>query len=83
MYVYIFEGSCPLTEFCHVQYSVCVQVSRSHILAGLLHGSQAAGVGQTLRRDTKNGINGTFAEGATYIQLGGHDEAHILIVTGF
>ena len=28
-YVYIFGGSCPLTEFRHVQNSLCIQVLRS------------------------------------------------------
>jgi len=36
--VYIhFRGILPLTEFCHVHNSVCVQVLRSPILAALLH----------------------------------------------
>jgi len=34
--IYILGGSCPLTEFCHVQNSLCVQVLRSPILAALL-----------------------------------------------
>jgi len=42
-YVYIFGGSCPLTEFRHVQNSLCVQVLRSPILAALLHGTPARG----------------------------------------
>jgi len=46
----------PLTEFCRVQNSLCVQVLRSPILAALLHGTRAVGVSQTLRRGTKNGI---------------------------
>jgi len=40
-YVYILGGSCPLTELCQVQSSLCVQVSRFPILAALLHGSRA------------------------------------------
>jgi len=36
-HVYIFGGSCPLTEFCPVQNSLYVQVLRSPILAALLH----------------------------------------------
>ena len=32
-------GSCPVTEFCQVQYSLCVQVLRSPILTALLHGT--------------------------------------------
>ena len=55
LYVH-FWGSCPLTEFCHVQNSLCVQVLRSRILAGLLHGTPAAGLSQTLRRGTRNEI---------------------------
>ena len=55
-YIYICGGSCPLTEFCPVQNSLYVQVLRSPILAALLHGTPAAGVSQTLRRGTRNGI---------------------------
>jgi len=51
-----FGGCCPLTEFCPVQYSLYVQVLRSPILAALLHGTTAAGVSQTLRHCTRNGI---------------------------
>jgi len=62
-YIYIFRGSCPITEFCEVQNSLCVQVLRSPILSALPHGTRVVGIGQTLRR---------WAEGATYIQQGGH-----------
>jgi len=55
-YVYIFGGSCPLTEFCQVQTSLCVHVLRSPILAALLLSTPAAAVSQTLRRGTRNGI---------------------------
>jgi len=54
--IHIFGGSCPLTEFCQVQNSLYVQVLRSPILVALLHGIPAAGVSQTLRRGTRNGI---------------------------
>jgi len=47
---------CPLKEFCQVQNSRYVQVLRSPILAALLHGTPAAGLSQTLRRGTRNGI---------------------------
>ena len=40
-YIYIFGGSCSVTEFCQVQNSLCVQVLRSPILAALLHGTRA------------------------------------------
>ena len=39
-----FWGSCPLTEFCYVQNSLCVQVLRSRILTALLHGTTAVGL---------------------------------------
>ena len=54
--IFIFGGSCLLTEFYHVQNSLCFQVLPSPILAALLHGTPAAGVSQILRRVTRNGI---------------------------
>ena len=42
--IYIFGASCPLTEFYKVQYSLCVHVLRSPILAALLHVTRAVGV---------------------------------------
>ena len=35
------RGLLPLTEFCQVQNSLCVQVLRCPILAALLHGTRA------------------------------------------
>jgi len=55
-YIHTFGGSCPLTKFCQVQNSLCIQVLHSPILAALLHGIWAAGVSQTLQHGTKNGI---------------------------
>ena len=49
-YIYIFGGSCPLTEFYQVQNSLCVQVLHSAILAALLHGTRAVGDSQTATR---------------------------------
>jgi len=70
----------PLMEFCHVQNSLCVQVLRSDILAALLHCTPTAGVSQTLRRGTRNGITElsrrTFEEDTNYIRLGGHHGGH-------
>jgi len=51
-----FWGCCPITEFCQVQNSLCVQVLHSPILAALLDGTQAVGVSQTSQRGTRNGI---------------------------
>jgi len=58
-YTHTFGGSCPVTEFCEVQNSLCVQVLSSPILAALLHGTRVVGVSQTLRR---------WAEGASCIR---------------
>jgi len=44
--IYIFEGSCPLTEFCHVQNALCILVLRSPMLAALLHGTRIVGINQ-------------------------------------
>ena len=46
-YMYIFGNSCPVTEFCRVHDSLCVQVLRSPLLAALLHGTLVVGVRQT------------------------------------
>jgi len=46
-YIYIFGGSCPVTEFYHVKNSLSVQVSRCPILAALLHSTRVMGVCQT------------------------------------
>ena len=61
--IFTFGGSCPLTKFCPVQNSLCVQVFRSPILSVLLHGTRAVGVSRSLRLS---------AEGASYIRQGGH-----------
>ena len=67
-YIYIFGSCCPITEFCHVQNSLCVlHVLCSPILAALLYGTQAVGSSQTLRH---------WAHGATYIRQGDHHVGH-------
>ena len=80
-YIYIFGGSCSLTEFCPVQNSLCVL--RSPILAALQHGTGAVGVSQTLWRGTRNG--GTeLSQRALATCLAGRllrwASAHILVV---
>jgi len=56
-YIYIFGSTCPPDRILPgAKLKLCVQVLRSLILAALLHGTPAAGVGQTLRRGTRNGI---------------------------
>jgi len=49
-YIYISGCSCPLTEFCQVQNSLCVQVLYYPILAALMYGTRAVGVSKTLQR---------------------------------
>jgi len=55
-YIHIFRGSYPVTEFCHEQNSLCVQVLCFPILAALLRGTRAVGISESLRRRTRNGI---------------------------
>jgi len=43
----IYTRFCPVTEFCQVQNSLCIQVLHSPILAALLHGTRVVGVSQT------------------------------------
>ena len=45
-----YYGYCPITEFCQMQHSYCVQV------LALLHNTRAVWVSQTLRRVTRKGI---------------------------
>jgi len=56
--IYTFLGALllPLTEFCQVQDSLCIQVLHCAILAMLLHGTRAAAISQTLWCGTRNGI---------------------------
>jgi len=67
--IHIFGGSCPVTEFCQVQNSLCVQVLRSCILAALLHGTRAAGVSQTLRRCTQGATDHHIGHWPTFLVL--------------
>jgi len=49
-------GGVPLMEFCQVQNSLCIQVLHSPIFAGLLHGTRAVAISQTLQHGARNGI---------------------------
>ena len=51
-----FGGLLLLNEFFQVQYSHCVQVLRSPILAALLYGTRAVGVSQTAAWQPRNTI---------------------------
>jgi len=57
-YIFIFGGACPLTEFCEVGNSLCVNALPSPVFAAFLHCTPAAGVSQTLQHGTRNGIMG-------------------------
>ena len=74
-YLYIFRSSCPLTEFCQLQYSLCVQVLRSPIDSVTARHS-SSGRQPNFAVWYKEWNYGTFAEGATYIRLGGHHVRH-------
>ena len=81
--VYIhFWGTCPLTEFCQAQSSLCAQVLRSPILAVLLLGTRAVGISQTLRCGTRNGIT-KLSQTAPPIWQGGHLVGHRLTFLAF
>jgi len=61
-----------------VQNSLCIQVLRSRILAALLHGAWhfSSGPQPNCVAWYKEWNYRTFAEGATYIQLGGRHVWH-------
>jgi len=40
----------PITEFCQMQHSLCIQILRSPILAALLYATWAVDISKTLRR---------------------------------
>ena len=73
-YVYIFGGSCPLTEFCQVETSLCVQILRSPIslLTALLHGTVIVGVSQTLRRWIEDSTPPIFGRATITLVIGPH-----------
>jgi len=76
-YMYIFGGSCPLTEICQVQNSLFVQVLCSHILACSVTARHSSSRYQSNLVAWYTEWNyGTFAVGATYIWLGGHHIGH-------
>jgi len=68
-----FRWLLPLTEFCQVQNSLCVEV--------LLHDTGAVGVSQTLQHGTRNGITELslltiFNKGRHLYSEGGHHVGH-------
>jgi len=70
-YIYTFRGSCPLTEFCRVQNGLCT--SRSCVLLrSVTERHSSSGRQSNFTALYKEWNYGTFAEGATYIRLGGH-----------
>jgi len=76
-----FWGSCPLTEFCQVRNSLCVQILRSPVLAALLDGTRAVGVSQTMQHGIRNGtmelsLLVIFNRGRHVYSEGGHHVGH-------
>jgi len=72
-----FRRPLPLTEFCQIQNSLCVQVLPSPILAALLHGTPAAGVSQTFCGVVQGmELRTVCRERHLYIRLGGHHVGH-------
>ena len=72
-----FRGLLPLTEFCQVQNSLCVQVLRSPIFAALLHGTRAVGVNQTAALSRGPPM---FGRAAITLGIGPHSSSVCLIV---
>ena len=88
-YVCILWGSCPLTEFCRLQNSLCVQGLRSPKLAALLHGTRAVGVSQSLRRGARNEITELsqrappiFGRAAITLGIGPHSSCWLISYVG-
>ena len=76
-YIYIIQGTCPVTEFCHMQNSLCFQLLRSPVLAALLHGTWAVG-GVVQERELQN-----FRRGCHLYSAGRPlrwASAHILVI---
>jgi len=74
-YIYIFEGSCPLTEFCPVQSSLCSSLAFFYI--GIVTARDSSSRCQpNFAAWYKEWNYETFAEGATYIRQGGHHTGH-------
>jgi len=78
-YINIFGGPCPLTEFCQVQTSLCVEVLSSPILAALLHGTRAMDVSQTLRRSAEGPP--IFDRAAITLSTGPHSSFVLLYIS--
>jgi len=72
----IFPGSCPVTEFCQLQNSRCVQVLRSPIFQRYCAALEQRPSAKLCGVVYKKWNYGTFAESATYIRLGGHHAEH-------
>ena len=68
--IYIFRGSCPVTGFCYVQNSLCVQLLSYLILAVFLYGTPVVGVSQSLRRGRRNRGRHLYSAGRPSRTLG-------------
>ena len=81
LYIYIFGGSCLLTEFCQVQNSHCVQVIAFSCFGSVTARHWSSGRQPNLRRGTRNGIMELslliiFNRGRHLYSEGGHHVGH-------
>ena len=88
--IYIFGGSCPLTEFCLMQNSLYVQLLRSPILAALLHGTPSESVIHALRHATRHGITELsqrvqpiFSWAAITLDISPHSSCTCIIISSY
>ena len=75
-YIYIFGGSCPLTEFCQMQNSLCGPSLAFSYIGSVTARHFSHGRQTNFAAWCKEWNYGTFAEGVTYIRLGGHHVGH-------
>jgi len=68
--MYIFWGYYPVTEFCHVQNLLCIQVLRSPVLAAVTARHSSSGRHQQFAALYKEWNYGIFAECTTCIRPG-------------
>jgi len=76
-YIYIFGGSCLLTEFCQLQNSLQLLPSLAFFyISSVTARPSSSGRQPNFVTWYKEWNYRTFAEGTTYIRLGGHHVGH-------
>jgi len=74
--LYICGGCCPLAEFCQVQNSLCVPSLAFSYISSVTARHSSSRHQPKFAAWYKEWNYRTFAEGATYIRLGGHNVGH-------